>query len=311
MAGPNEINIFLLGKTGIGKSSLGNTILGDSLFKEKSSPTSETDLGQAERKYINGVPIKVIDTPGFFGNNMDDETLKREIIHSVKLCAPKIDAFLIVLRVDRYAAQEKEIIKQIEQCFSEEALKHAVVVFTHGDQLEDGVTIEDFFKRDSDLKELVERCGGRCHVVDNKYWKEKQEGYRSNKFQVEQLFNTITTMTVSQGSYTNMLLELVGEEKKKGGRGEILIISAGVTVGALLGALLGAVVLKPVIPSEFASAAVGAVGGAAFGGITGGAVASTSATSKDAVLEITEQMIKIGGNLLRFQLEEEEIKKKS
>ncbi|XP_038134142.1 GTPase IMAP family member 9-like [Cyprinodon tularosa] len=299
MAGPNEINIFLLGKTGIGKSSLGNTILGDSLFKGKTSPTSETDLGQAEGKYINGVPIKVIDTPGLFGTTMDEETLKREIIHSVKLCAPKIDAFIIVLRVDRYSKQEKEIIKKIEQFFSKEALKHAVVVFTHGDQLEDEMTIEDFVEKDSDLKRLVERCGGRCHVVDNKYWKEKQEGYRSNKFQVEQLLNTIKTMKNSQGSYTNMLLELVGEEKKKGGGwGNILIISAGVTVGALLGAFLGAFVLTKLVHSGFTSAAVGAVGGAVIGGITGGAVASTCATPKEAVLETTEQIIKIGSNLL-------------
>ncbi|XP_038134141.1 GTPase IMAP family member 9-like [Cyprinodon tularosa] len=208
MEGPNEINIFLVGKTGIGKSSLGNTILGDSLFKEKTSPTSETDVGKDERKYINGVPINVIDTPGFFDTNMDEETLKREIIDSVKLCAPKIDAFLIVLRVDRYSKQEKEIIKEIEQCFSEEALKHAVVVFTHGDQLEDGMTIEDFVEKHSDLKKLVERCGGRCHVVDNKYWKEKQEGYRSNKFQAEQLLNTIKTMINNQGYYTNTFLKL-------------------------------------------------------------------------------------------------------
>ncbi|XP_038158064.1 immune-associated nucleotide-binding protein 13-like isoform X2 [Cyprinodon tularosa] len=236
MAGPKEICIFLLGITGIGKSSLGNTILGDSEFKGKTSPTSETDLGQAETKYINGVPIKVIDTPGFFGNTMDEETLKREIIHSVKLCGGKIDAFLIVLRVDRYAAQDREVIKQIEQCFSEEALKHAVVVFTHGDQLKDGETIEDFVKKDSDLKKLVERCGGRCQVVDNKYWKNQQKGYRSNKSQVEQLLNTIKTMKNSQGSYINQLLELLGEEKKGGGLGHLLITSARATVRALFSA---------------------------------------------------------------------------
>ncbi|XP_038158063.1 GTPase IMAP family member 8-like isoform X1 [Cyprinodon tularosa] len=280
MAGSDEINIFLLGKTGIGKSSLGNTILGDSLFKEKSSPTSETDMGQAERKYINGVPIKVIDTPGFVGNTMDEERLKREIIHSVKLCEGKIDAILIVLRVDRYTDQEKEIIKQIEQCFSEEALKRAVVVFTHGDQLEDGMTIEDFVEKDSDLKKFVERCGGRCHVLDSKYWKEKQEGYRSNKFQVEQLLNTIKTIKNSQGSYTNQLLELVGEEGGNGGKGPNSIILAGVTVGALLGAIFGAYM---VVPCAVALAAKAAVGGAVIGGAVGGAVATVG------------YIIKIGG----------------
>ncbi|KAM4565047.1 GTPase IMAP family member 9-like [Fundulus diaphanus] len=208
MAGSNETKIVLLGKTGIGKSSLGNTILGDSLFKGKVSPTSETNMCDAESKYINGKRVTVIDTPGICDNILKEEDLKAEMIKFIKNCAPGIHAFLIVLRVDRYTDQEKEIIHKIKQYFSKEILKHAVVVFTHGDQLEEEQTIEEFVEMSDDLKKLVGMCGGKCHVVDSKYWNDQQDGYRSNRFQVKQLLKTIETMKDDKGIYTNDLLEL-------------------------------------------------------------------------------------------------------
>ncbi|XP_035986037.1 GTPase IMAP family member 9-like, partial [Fundulus heteroclitus] len=232
--GSNETKIVLLGKTGVGKSSLGNTILGDSLFKGLLSPESVTNKCNAESKYINGERVTVIDTPGFFDNTLEEEKLKAEMIKCIEHCSAGIHAFLIVLKVDRYTDQEKEIIKMIKQYFSEESLKHAVVVFTHGDQLEEGQTIDEFVGKSKDLKELVDKCGGRCHVVDNKYWKNQQDGYRSNRFQVKQLLKTIENMKQNKGVYTNEFLQLVV--------GHILKISVGITVGALLGMLLGATV---------------------------------------------------------------------
>lgn len=203
------------------------------------------------------------------------------MIKCIEKCAPQIHAFLIVLKVDRYTEQEKEMISKVKQYFSEEALKHAVVLFTHGDQLE-GVTIEDFVKESPDLKKLVEMCGNRCHVVDNKYWKDQQDDYRSNKVQVEQLFNTIQKMKNDHGCYTNMLLQLVGEEKKKPLWQRVLIVGSAVTVGALLGALCGAYLLE-LVPFI--------VGGGMLGGAVGGCVGFNSETVQEAVSNTFETII--------------------
>ncbi|XP_017292979.1 GTPase IMAP family member 7 [Kryptolebias marmoratus] len=293
MADSNETRVVLLGKTGVGKSSLGNTILGDSLLKTKVSPKSETSECQAESKTVNGIPTKVIDTPGFFDTNINEEKLKSEIINCVKQWAPGPHAFLIVLKVDRYSEQEQDIISKILKYFSEEALKYAVVVFTYGDQLPEGMKIEDFVNQDEALKNLVKKCGGRCHVIDNKYWNNDQHNdYRSNRFQVTQLLNTIETMKKTQGFYSNEFLKQAETDKS----GKFWHIVAGATVGALLGAAFGLVTVLGIDAARAVGIALatGAGIGGVAGAVIGGAIRYTSETPQEAVTESAKTVCKVG-----------------
>ncbi|KAL0153306.1 hypothetical protein M9458_051385 [Cirrhinus mrigala] len=50
--------------------------------------------------------------------------------------------------------------------FGEEADKHTIVLFTHGDELTGSV--EEFAKANEALKEILSRCGGGYHVFNNK-----------------------------------------------------------------------------------------------------------------------------------------------
>lgn len=252
---------MLLGKTGDGKSSAGNTILKQQVFKSKASPESVTAECVSGDRKIHGKKITVIDTPGLFDTGLDEESIKSEIIRSVIESSPGPDMFTIVLKVGRYTGQEMEVVDKIVEYCGEDTFNHSVVLFTHGEQLE-GQTIEEFVKMSPKLQELVDKCGGRCHVIDSKYWKKRQMGYRSNRVQVKNLLETIEQKLKDNqnGCYTNELLQIVEEEiqeemkninevnmspeekreeAKKIVHKKLLVKLAGVTTGTLTGAFLG------------------------------------------------------------------------
>ncbi|XP_073331387.1 GTPase IMAP family member 7-like [Pagrus major] len=207
-----DIRIVILGKTGVGKSSLANTIFGHRDFKISHTLNSETKKCQAKTRSLNGRSITLIDTPGFFDTDRSEEELKPEIVRCITECAPGPHAFLIVLKVERITEQEQVGVNKIQEYFSEEAFKYATVVFTCGDQLPEGKTIKDFVNQNKLVSDLVMKCGGRCHVIDNKYWEDKpKDEYRSNQFQVEELFKTIDEMVKENNGrcYTNEALQVV------------------------------------------------------------------------------------------------------
>ncbi|XP_030635227.1 GTPase IMAP family member 7-like [Chanos chanos] len=263
------LRLVLLGKTGDGRSGAGNTILNDKVFPTKSSPNSVTQQCTSKSGTIHERPVKVIDTPGFFDTDGKDDELRYELVKCITECAPGVHAFLIVLKVGRYTEQEKEVVKKITETFGEDALRYSVVLFTHGDQLSDGQTIEDFVKETKALQELVDKCGGRCHVVDNKHWNQQKDEYRNNSVQTKKLLDTIEKMLRENGGnyYTNALLQKIEEdiqaeekrtrEHETGNKSDkeiremaqknvfkkFLTRFAGMATGALLGAFLGVGVL--------------------------------------------------------------------
>ncbi|XP_041820486.1 GTPase IMAP family member 7-like [Chelmon rostratus] len=283
--------IVLLGKTGAGKSSLANTILGEQLFKIGHSFNAETSKCQAKTKSVSGRSITLIDTPGFFDPDRSEEELKPEIVRCITECAPGPHAFLIVLEVAKFTEQEQAVIDKINQYFSEEAFKYATVVFTRGDQLPEGQTIQDLVQQNKSVHDLVKKCGSRCHVVDNKYWNQNSEDeYRSNQVQVEKILKSIEEMVVVNrgGCYTNDMLRKVeeivkqeeerirqssgnmsgtevAEQAKRSTIQKLLIKLAGVGTGALFGAFFGVAAAAGVVLAALNSLQILGVAGIAGG----------------------------------------------
>ncbi|XP_023254444.1 uncharacterized protein LOC111648921, partial [Seriola lalandi dorsalis] len=325
---PDTKRIVIVGKSGAGKSSLANTIFGDQVFQTDNSPKSGTTKCKAVTKSVNGRRITLIDTPGLFDTNKSEEELKPEIVSCITECAPGPHAFLIVFKVDRFTEQEQAVINRISQYFSEAVLKYAVILFTHGDQLDEGKKIEEFVSQSEDLSDLVKKCGNRCHVIDNKYWKKtEQDEYRSNEFQVAELLNTFDKIvkennggcytnemlqkierdiqneeTTIRQTFTNMSQEEVRNEAKKIVSARILIQLTGIGIGMLFGGLLGvpAMVTKLVehlqspkaVAVTLAKDAMNIAVNVARAGYTGYCAVKDSKSTKEAAEKAIEAVMK-------------------
>ncbi|XP_066574142.1 GTPase IMAP family member 4 isoform X2 [Amia ocellicauda] len=190
----SELRIVLLGRRGTGKSSSGNTILGREAFKT-GRVTVQSEKSQGE---VAGRQVTVVRTPGWGWSDSVQETpelVKQEIVRSVSLCPPGPHALLLAIPVGSYSFIERErrSVQEHLELLSERVWRHTIVLFTWGDKLRD-TTIEQHIERGGEeLQRLVEKCGNRYHVLNNRD--------RGDGTQVTELLDKIEEMVAGHGGW--------------------------------------------------------------------------------------------------------------
>ena len=190
-----------------GKSSAGNTILNREEFELKR--TAQCVKRQGE---VAGRHITVVEAPGWWSNvpvEESTELLKQEIVLNVSLCPPGPHAILLIMRVDcGFKRNDRRILEGYLNLLTDTVWSHTIVLFTFGDCLGDTPIEQHIESEGKELQWLVEKCGNRYHVLNNKN--------RSDDTQVTELLEKIEEMVAANsGRHFEMDRKILQEVEEK------------------------------------------------------------------------------------------------
>ncbi|KAJ8373689.1 hypothetical protein SKAU_G00042690 [Synaphobranchus kaupii] len=237
--------------SGVGKSAAGNTILGREEFRSEASPSSLTLTSQGGKVDVCERRVTVVDTPGLCSTELSGQKLREEMQRAVTLCDGKPHAVLLVIQLGRFSEQEKRVMETLQELFSNGVNGYTVVLFTYGDRLRNK-TIEEFVRSDTNLQQLLRKCGERYHVFNNEVM--------ANCSQVSELLQKIDKMvatemkTTEEGEIQPKMPkgDEVGGNLQPNERRIVLVGKTGVGMSAAGNTILG----KEEFKSELSSSSV-------------------------------------------------------
>ncbi|XP_034543639.1 GTPase IMAP family member 7-like [Notolabrus celidotus] len=187
---PEELRLVLLGNIGCGKTSSADTIL------DQMSPISPSGSRscQLRQGVSGGRRLTLVEAPRWYwsGGKMED-SVRKETERAMTLLAPGPHAILLLVPVSQFTEMEGRVPAELEELFGKEALDHTLVLLTCGDYLM-GRSVEGYLQKEHPgLREMIEKCRGRYHVINNRHRQDTQ--------QVQELLKKVENMVQNKGVY--------------------------------------------------------------------------------------------------------------
>nr|XP_020503341.1 uncharacterized protein LOC109994377 [Labrus bergylta]XP_029135853.1 uncharacterized protein LOC109994377 [Labrus bergylta] len=187
---PPELRLVLLGNIGCGKTSSADTIL-DQLSPISPSASRACQLRQGASE---GRSVTLVEAPRWYwsGGKMED-SVREETERGMTLVAPGAHAILLLVPVSQFTEMEGRVPAELQELFGTDALDHTLVLLTCGDYLMGRSTEEYLQKEHPGLRQIIESCGGRYHVINNRNPRDRR--------QVCELLEKVENMVQKNGVY--------------------------------------------------------------------------------------------------------------
>ncbi|KAK5899428.1 hypothetical protein CesoFtcFv8_008909 [Champsocephalus esox] len=190
MSSSPELRLVLLGNIGCGKTSSADTILGQlSHILPNASRTCQVRKGTSE-----GRTVTLVEAPRWYWNGGKmEESVRKETARAMSLLASGPHAFLLLVPVHQFTEMESRVPAELKDLFGAEVMEHTLVLLTCGDYLMGKTEPEYLQKEHPGLRQIIEDCGGRYHVINNRK--------RHDREQVCELLEKVDQIVTKNGVY--------------------------------------------------------------------------------------------------------------
>jgi hypothetical protein len=148
-----QITLVTAGRSGVGKSTLIGNMLqlkGDAAPQYQHGPSSTTTEVKTYTNTVNGVEVKIIDTPGLAATDVNEAKIIAQLQAESRGEADMLLYCVSLLPDSKIDEQDAKVIKTLKVAFGPDIWSHAILVLTFANwvilDLEEGTTLNDLVR---------------------------------------------------------------------------------------------------------------------------------------------------------------------